>query len=91
MIRTALIIAAITSSSALLGGCIGRQEMVARHDVTCRSYGFVPGSEGFAYCLLQLEVSDYGYGHHGRRPGFWAPQQAPFPANTPQSPGPQQN
>lgn len=51
----------------LLTGCISRQEMLARHRTACVTYGFTPGTESYANCLLQLEVGDYGYGHHGRR------------------------
>jgi hypothetical protein len=38
----------------------------------------VPGSQGFANCLLQLEMADHGYSHHGRPGSFW-PGMAPPP------------
>lgn len=68
--------------ATVLSGCVSRQEMLARHEATCATYGFVPGSQGFANCLLQLEMSDYGYSHHGRRGYFW-PGMVPPPAPTP--------
>jgi hypothetical protein len=57
----------IAAAGVLLSGCISRQEMVRRHQSACKSYGFTPGTEPYAYCLLQLDVGDQGYGHHGRR------------------------
>jgi hypothetical protein len=68
----------IALPAAVLGGCIGRQEMLFRHETTCSAYGFVPGSQGFANCLLQLEMADHGYSHHGRPGSFW-PGMAPPP------------
>lgn len=68
--------------AAVLGGCIGRQEMGARHEATCSAYGFAPGSQNFANCLLQLEMADYGYSHHGRRSQFW-PGVMPPPETAP--------
>lgn len=81
--RRLVMLLLVTGPAALLGGCIGRQEMMARHEATCTAYGFVPGSQGFANCLLQLEMSDYGYSHHGRRNHFW-PGMMPPPVTQPQ-------
>ncbi len=58
---------AIVAASLLLSACISRQEMLARHRAACATYGFDPGSEQYSNCLLQLDVGDYGYGHHGKR------------------------
>lgn len=55
------------AASLLLSSCIGRQEMALRHRSTCESYGFTPGSEAYSNCLLQLDMGDYGYTHHGKR------------------------
>lgn len=73
-----------TLAGLFLTGCISRQEMLARHRAACVTYGFAPGTEPYANCLLQLEVGDYGYGHHGRkrawlygRPGSPAPPPIP--------------
>ncbi|ODT86349.1 hypothetical protein [Phenylobacterium sp. SCN 70-31] len=63
--------------SAVLSGCISAAEMAARHRQACVTYGFSPGTEAYANCLLQLDVGDYGYGHHGR------PRQLPHPYTTP--------
>lgn len=52
--------------SLVLSGCISAAEMAARHRQACLTYGFSPGTEAYANCLLQLDVGDYGYGHHGR-------------------------
>lgn len=73
----------VALSGTALGGCISRQEMLVRHEATCSAYGFAPGSQGFANCLLQMEMSDHGYGHHGRRGNFW-PGALPPPAPSPQ-------
>ena len=51
----------------LLSGCVSRQDMVLRHQATCESYGFTPGTEAYSNCLLQLDMGDYGYSHHGRQ------------------------
>lgn len=80
--RNRLMVITVALSAAALGGCIGRQEMLVRHETTCGAYGFVPGSQGFANCLLQLEMSDYGYSHHGRRGNFW-PGMMPSPTPDP--------
>lgn len=64
--------------SLLLSGCISAAEMAARHRQACVTYGFSPGTEAYANCLLQLDVGDYGYGHHGR------PRLMPHPYTTPQ-------
>lgn len=58
----------IATLFALLAGCIGPREMTARHEAACLDYGFQPGTEGYANCLLQLDVGDHGYGHHGGKP-----------------------
>ncbi|MES2137230.1 MAG: hypothetical protein V4502_09255 [Pseudomonadota bacterium] len=51
-----------------LTGCITPAQMQARHAATCASYGFAPGSEGYALCMLQLDMADHGYSHHGLGP-----------------------
>jgi len=72
---------AVTASAALLSvlltGCISAAEMAARHQQACVTYGFSPGTEAYANCLLQLDVGDSGYGHHGR------PRLMPHPYATP--------
>lgn len=80
--RKPLVLLLVALPATALGGCIGRQEMLARHETTCAAYGFIPGSQGFANCLLQLEMSDYGYSHHGRRGSFW-PGTMPPPTPAP--------
>ncbi|MFZ5683400.1 MAG: hypothetical protein ACOY9C_02065 [Pseudomonadota bacterium] len=67
-----------------LSGCITAAEMAARHRQACLTYGFTPGTDAYANCLLQLDIGDYGYSHHGRaRPrlprAFSAPAPAPVP------------
>lgn len=64
---------AVGALSLGLIGCVSPREMYARHERACSTYGFQPGTEGYANCLLQLEVSDYGYSHHGRGPIFILP------------------
>lgn len=72
--------AAALAATSALGGCISAAEMQARHRQACLTYGFTPGTEGYANCLLQLDVGDYGYGHHGRRPLMPHPAPAPIPS-----------
>lgn len=69
MPRPCLALLSLTAAGFLLSGCISRQEMVLRHRSTCESYGFTPGSEAYSNCLLQLDMGDYGYTHHGARRG----------------------
>jgi len=66
--KSIAVFVAITSGSLLHSGCITRQEMLVRHRAACVTYGFTPGTEQYSNCLLQLDVGDYGYGHHGRKP-----------------------
>lgn len=78
---------AVTVSAALLSlvlsGCISAAEMAARHRQACVTYGFSPGTEAYANCLLQLDVGDYGYGHHGRPRVMPHPSTAPAPTAAP--------
>ena len=71
----------ITVGSLLLSACISRQDMLVRHRAACVTYGFTPGTEQYSNCLLQLDVGEYGYGHHGRRPTWLQgrPGQPPHP------------
>lgn len=69
--------------SVILSGCISAAEMAARHRQACVTYGFAPGSEAYANCLLQLDVGDYGYGHHGRPRLMSHPYTAPAPTAAP--------
>lgn len=74
----------------LLGGCISRREMAARHYETCRAFGFTPGTDYFGGCMLQLEMADHGYGHHGApnlRTGQYPPSTA-LPTPPPAVPPP---
>ena len=57
----------VTAAGLLLSGCISAQEMALRHRSACERYGFTPGSEAYSNCLLQLDVGEYGYSHHGKR------------------------
>ena len=70
---------------ATLGGCISPAEMAARHRQACLTYGFTPGTEAFANCLLQLDVGDYGYSHHGRNVAPFMPHPGPPPVAAPPS------
>lgn len=39
----------------LLAGCASPLERRAAHEAKCKSYGFRPGSEAFANCLMKLD------------------------------------
>ena len=70
-----------------LGGCVSPQERRAEDEAQCRSYGFRPGTDGFANCLQNRDLDrsaerrqlltgpGYGYGYGGgfgfRRGPFW--------------------
>ena len=41
----------------LLSGCVTPQERRAGDEGRCRSYGFRPGTEAFAKCLLDIDLS----------------------------------
>jgi hypothetical protein len=40
----------------LASGCVSVAERRALDEERCRSYGFRPGSEGFANCLLDVDL-----------------------------------
>lgn len=40
----------------LCSGCVTLEERRAADEARCRSYGFRAGSEGFANCLLQIDL-----------------------------------
>lgn len=80
-----VITASVALLSVVLTGCISAAEMAARHQQACVTYGFSPGTEAYANCLLQLDVGDYGYGHHGRprlTPHPYTPPAPALPAPT---------
>ena len=87
MNRRRFVLFGIVGAGLLLGGCISRQEMALRHRSACESYGFTPGTQAYSNCLLQLDMGDYGYSHHGRR-GYW-PQGRPTALSPPLAPNPQ--
>ena len=64
--RGLAVVLLVVTFGLALGGCISQAEMLAKHRQACLTYGFAPGSEGYANCLLQLDIGDYGYSHHGR-------------------------
>jgi hypothetical protein len=43
------------ASALLVAGCASPMERRAAHEAQCKSYGFKPGTEGFATCLLKLD------------------------------------
>ncbi len=42
--------------AASLGGCITPAEQRAADEGRCRSYGFRPGSDPFANCLMEVDL-----------------------------------
>lgn len=52
MKRLFLIITAIAS----LSGCASREQLAARDDDKCRSYGLAPGDQGYAQCRMNLDM-----------------------------------
>jgi hypothetical protein len=47
---------AVLALVAAAGGCVTAQEQRAYDEERCRSYGFRQGSDGFARCLLDLDL-----------------------------------
>jgi len=39
----------------LIAGCTSLAERRAAHEAQCKSYGFKPGTDAFANCLLKLD------------------------------------
>lgn len=42
--------------AAALGGCMTAAEQRAFDEQRCRSYGFRAGTDGFANCLLEVDL-----------------------------------
>ncbi|WP_157018366.1 hypothetical protein [Mesorhizobium xinjiangense] len=42
--------------AAVLAGCVTAEERRAEDEENCRSFGFRPGTDAFADCLLSLEL-----------------------------------
>lgn len=84
--RTLAMPATLALAAAALSGCISPAEMAARHRQACATYGFQPGTEGYANCVLMLDVGDYGYAHHGYRAAMMPHPMASSTA--PQAPAP---
>jgi hypothetical protein len=49
-----LVIALGLSACVALGGCVSQQELAARDDATCNSYGLQYGSPGYADCRMRI-------------------------------------
>lgn len=81
--RNRILSIALLTSLLLLAGCVTPAEMQARHAATCASYGFTPGSEGYAVCMLQLDMADHGYSHHGIGPSGLPYPPPPLPPPPP--------
>ena len=62
-------IALLAGLTASLPGCLpSHQELLARDRQDCVGFGFQPGSQAYADCLLRLDAArqshGYPYGHH---------------------------
>jgi len=40
-----------------LSGCVSREQLAARDDTRCQSYGFSPGNQAYAQCRMNLDVA----------------------------------
>ncbi len=60
--------------AAALGGCVTPAELRAADEGRCRSYGFRPGSDPFANCLMEVDL-DRSAARRGRleASGFYGP------------------
>jgi hypothetical protein len=66
--------------AVVLGGCMTAAEMRAADEARCRSYGFRAGSEGFANCLMEIDL-DRSAARRARfeASGFYGPYWGPWP------------
>ncbi|MDI3306836.1 MAG: hypothetical protein QJR07_07000 [Acetobacteraceae bacterium] len=39
----------------MLSGCVSEEQIAADDRAKCQSYGFQPGTDGFANCMMQRE------------------------------------
>jgi len=39
----------------VLAGCVSQEQITAGDRARCQSYGFKPGTDGFANCMMQQE------------------------------------
>jgi len=78
IIRKKMRLVIVLGSALTLTGCVTPGQMQARHSATCQSYGFMPGSEGYAFCMLQLDLADHGYSHHGVGQASWPYPPPPY-------------
>ena len=69
------------TSFMMLGGltaCVSPEELRAHDEAACASYGFQPGTAGFAACLQRESIAggdSYGPALHGRSYGpGWYPR-----------------
>lgn len=82
-LRTRIAALAVLATLPVLGGCVSPVERRVADEELCRSYGFRPGSDGFAKCLQNIDLDrsanrreflnrgSYGYGYGFGRGRFW--------------------
>lgn len=65
--------------AAALGGCMTAAEQRAFDEQRCRSYGFRAGTDGFANCLLEVDL-DRSASRRARleTSGFYGPYWGPW-------------
>jgi len=56
-VRIIFALAIAFTSAVLLASCASRVPAAAIDDDKCRSYGFVPGSDGYAQCRMSMDIS----------------------------------
>lgn len=66
--------------AAALGGCMTAAEQRSADEARCRSYGFKPGAESFANCLMEVDL-DRSASRRARleASGFYGPYWGPWP------------
>lgn len=58
----------VLCAALLLGGCFAnRQQIEAEQIDRCTSYGFKPGTEGFANCRMSADMQQRGIQEQRRR------------------------
>ncbi len=63
--------------AALLGGCVTPAEQRVFDEQRCRSYGFRPGSDGFATCLMEVDLDRSATSRARLESSFYGPYWGP--------------
>jgi hypothetical protein len=83
-VSAGLVRAAALLLVAVLGGCVSAEELRARDEAACTSYGFQAGTPDFASCLQRESLARR---YAAPQPGWYAPGGGFGPGWYPPPPG----